>query len=85
LRLSAEVIVSLRTLGFKTVGELTATPRAPLALRFGPEICRRLDQMFGRVAEPIDPIRTPYIIEVHRAFAEPIGAAETIEKYVSRL
>ncbi|UWU29151.1 DNA polymerase Y family protein [Rhizobium sp. WSM1274] len=85
LRLSAEAIVSLRTLGFKTVGELAATPRAPLALRFGPEIGRRLDQMFGRVAEPIDPIRCPEIIEVHRAFAEPIGAAETIAKYVSRL
>ncbi len=85
LRLSAETIVSLRTLGFKTVGELAATPRAPLSLRFGPEIGRRLDQMFGRVAEPIDPIRCPEIIEVHRAFAEPIGAAETIAKYVSRL
>ncbi|TAV50195.1 DNA polymerase Y family protein [Rhizobium leguminosarum] len=85
LRLSAEMIVSLCTLGFKTVGELAATPRAPLSLRFGPEIGRRLDQMFGRVAEPIDPIRSPEIIEVHCAFAEPIAAAETIAKYVSRL
>ncbi|MGO7847580.1 DNA polymerase Y family protein [Rhizobium ruizarguesonis] len=85
LRLSAETRVSLRTLGFNTVGELAATPRAPLSLRFGPEIGRRLDQMFGRVAEPIDPIRSSEIIEVHRAFAEPIGAAEIIAKYVSRL
>ncbi|UIK00384.1 DNA polymerase Y family protein [Rhizobium leguminosarum] len=85
LRLRAETIVGLRTLGFKTVGELAATPRAPLSLRFGPEIGRRLDQMFGRVAEPIDPIRCPEIIEVYRSFAEPIGAAETIGKYISRL
>jgi protein ImuB len=85
LRLNAETATSLRTLGFKTIGELAATPRAPLALRFGPEIGRRLDQMFGLVAEPIDPIRSPDIIEVHRAFAEPIGAAETIAKYISRL
>ncbi|WP_064828023.1 Y-family DNA polymerase [Rhizobium phaseoli] len=85
LRISSETVVSLRTLGFQTVGELAATPRAPLALRFGPEIGRRLDQMFGRIAEPIDPIRCPEIIEVHRAFAEPIGAAETIGKYISRL
>lgn len=85
LRLSSETVVSLRTLGFQTVGELAATPRAPLALRFGPEIGRRVDQMMGRVAEPIDPIRCPEIIEVHRAFAEPIGAAETIGKYISRL
>ncbi|PDT15416.1 nucleotidyltransferase [Rhizobium sp. J15] len=85
LRLSAETVISLRTLGFQTVGELAATPRAPLSLRFGPEIGRRLDQMFGRVAEPIDPIRCPEIVEVDRAFAEPIGAAETIGKYISLL
>ncbi|MDK4728752.1 Y-family DNA polymerase [Rhizobium phaseoli] len=84
LRISSETVISLRTLGFQTVGELAATPRAPLALRFGPEIGRRVDQMFGRVAEPIDPIRCPEIIEVHRAFAEPIAAAETIGKYISR-
>ncbi|MBB3747199.1 protein ImuB [Rhizobium sp. BK591] len=85
LRLSAEIVASLRTLGFKTIGELSATPRAPLALRFGPEIGRRLDQMFGQKSEPIDPIRAPDWIEVVRAFAEPIGAAETIDKYVGRL
>ncbi|WP_454858409.1 Y-family DNA polymerase [Rhizobium binxianense] len=85
LRLPAEIVASLRTLGFATVGELAATPRAPLVLRFGPEITRRLDQMYGRLAEPIEPIRPAELVEVHRSFAEPIGAAETIEKYITRL
>ncbi|KQV29357.1 nucleotidyltransferase [Rhizobium sp. Root1203] len=85
LRLPDKVVGDLRTLGFKTVGELANTPRAPLTLRFGPEIGRRLDQMFGRMPEPIDPIRTDELIEVSRSFAEPIGAAETINKYVGRL
>ncbi|NKJ73382.1 DNA polymerase Y family protein [Rhizobium leguminosarum bv. viciae] len=85
LRLSEKVVGDLRTLGFRTIGELANTARAPLALRFGPEIGRRLDQMFGRVSEPIDPIRSPELIEVSRSFAEPIGAAETINKYVGRL
>ncbi|EJC83338.1 nucleotidyltransferase/DNA polymerase involved in DNA repair [Rhizobium leguminosarum bv. trifolii WSM2297] len=85
LRLPAEIVASLRILGFATVGDLAATPRAPLTLRFGPEVGRRLDQMFGRLAEPIDPIRTADLIEVQKSFAEPIGAPETIEKYVSRL
>ncbi|MCZ4088672.1 Y-family DNA polymerase [Sinorhizobium psoraleae] len=85
LRLPAETVASLRTLGFATVGDLAATPRAPLTLRFGPEVGRRLDQMFGRVAEPIDPIRPVDLVEVQKSFAEPIGAPETIEKYVSRL
>ncbi|ANL38265.1 DNA-repair protein ImuB 3 (plasmid) [Rhizobium phaseoli] len=85
LRLPAEIVGSLRTLGFATVSDLAVTPRAPLTLRFGPEIGRRLDQMFGRLAEPIDPIRPADIVEVQKSFAEPIGAPETIEKYVSRL
>jgi len=85
LRLSPKIVGDLHTLGFKTIGELSATPRAPLALRFGPEIGRRLDQMFGRIREPIDPIRTPDLIEVSRVFGEPIGAAETIDKYVGYL
>ncbi|MDH6270195.1 protein ImuB [Rhizobium leguminosarum] len=85
LRLPEKIVGDLRTLGFKTIGELANTPRAPLTLRFGPEIGRRLDQMFGRTPEPIDPIRTAELVEVSRAFAEPIGAAETINKYVARL
>lgn len=85
LRLPEKIVGDLRTLGFKTVGELANTPRAPLTLRFGPEVGRRLDQMFGRTPEPIDPIRTAELVEVSRVFAEPIGAAETINKYVARL
>lgn len=85
LRLPDKIVGDLRTLGFKNIGELENTPRAPLTLRFGPEVGRRIDQMFGRTPEPIDPIRTADIVEVSRAFAEPIGAAETINKYVSRL
>lgn len=85
LRLPEKIVSDLRTLGFRTIGELSVTPRAPLTLRFGPEVGRRLDQMFGRVFEPIDPIRSPELVEVCRAFAEPIGAAETINKYVGRL
>ncbi|TCM76728.1 protein ImuB [Rhizobium sp. BK068] len=85
LRLPAEIVASLHTLGFATVSDLAATPRPPLTLRFGPEIGRRLDQMFGRLAEPIDPIRPADLVEEHKSFAEPIGARETIEKYVSRL
>ncbi|TAV10207.1 DNA polymerase Y family protein [Rhizobium leguminosarum] len=85
LRLPEKIVGDLRTLGFKTIGELANTPRAPLTLRFGPEVGRRLDQMFGRTPEPIDPIRTAELVEVSRAFAEPIGAAETINKYAARL
>ncbi len=85
LRLPSVIVGDLRVLGFKTIGQLSDTPRAPLALRFGPEIGKRLDQAFGRVAEPIEPLHTPDLSQVKKSFADPISAAETIAKYVRRL
>ena len=85
LRLPKTMVEDLSILGFERIGELAATPRAPLALRFGPELGRRLDQAMGLLSEPIDPIRPPDLIEVRRVFAEPIGAAETIARYTGKL
>lgn len=85
LRLPPLMTDSLRVLGFDTIGDLLAQPRAPLALRFGPELGRRLDQATGQLAEPIKPVRPAALIEVRRAFAEPIGAAETIARYIGKL
>jgi protein ImuB len=85
LRLAPDIVAGLRALGFSTTADLLAQPRAPLILRFGPELNRRLDQALGMVREPIEPIRPPDIIEVRRAFAEPIGAAETIARYIGKL
>ncbi len=85
LRLDSGTVTGLHTLGFETVGELLAQPRAPLTLRFGPELGRRLDQALGLVSEPVDPVRSPELVEVRKAFAEPIGAAETIARYIARL
>lgn len=85
LRLEPETVASLRTLGFERVGDVLDQPRAPLTQRFGPELGRRLDQALGAVAEPVDPIRLPELVEVRRIFGEPIGAAETIARYTGRL
>ncbi len=85
LRIAPSVAADLHTLGFRTVGDLLAQPRAPLTLRFGPEIGRRIDQALGEASEPIEPVRSADLIEVRRAFAEPIGAAETIARYVGKL
>ncbi|MBD9573022.1 Y-family DNA polymerase [Ensifer adhaerens] len=85
LRLDPAILHGLRVLGFNTIGEVAGVPRAPLALRFGPELGRRIDQAMGEVAEPIDPVRTPELIEVRRSFGEPIAAAETIARYAAKL
>jgi protein ImuB len=85
LRLDAGIVEALRILGFERIGELAATPRAPLTLRFGPEIGRRIEQAIGQLAEPIDPIRPDDLVSVRRSFAEAISAAETIARYISKL
>jgi protein ImuB len=85
LRLAPTLVDGLRVLGFERIGDLLAQPRAPLALRFGPELGRRLDQATGRIFEPIEPARPDTIVEVRRVFAEPIGAAETIARYIGKL
>ncbi|WP_354198327.1 Y-family DNA polymerase [Aquamicrobium terrae] len=85
LRLEAETVAGLHTLGFESVGDLIDQPRAPLALRFGPEIGRRLDQALGHIGEPVDPVRSPELVEVRRVFGEPIGAAETMARYTGKL
>jgi protein ImuB len=85
LRLPADLVEELLLLGIETIGELAAKPRAPLARRYGPQLFRRVDQAFGRLAEPIQPVDCPELIVVSRIFAEPIGAPETLEKYTRRL
>lgn len=85
LRLPPATINTLMTLGFETIGDLAEKPRAPLALRFGPELNRRIDQVFGQIAEPITPVLPANLVSVRRVFGEPIGAPETIARYVGKL
>ncbi len=85
LRLPVEIIAALKQLGFERIAELEATPRAPLALRFGSAIGQRLDQAFGRANEPFDPVISPELIQARRNFAEPIAARETLIRYIGKL
>jgi protein ImuB len=79
------MVRALRVLGFERISELAEKPRAPLTLRFGQELGRRLDQATGGLSEPIVPVRPSDLVEVRRGFAEPIGAAETIARYIGKL
>ena len=85
LRLDAGIVSGLSVLGFDRIGDLLDQPRAPLTLRFGPELWRRIDQALGKVAEPIEPMRPAEIVEVRRVFGEPIGAPDTIVRYTGAL
>jgi protein ImuB len=85
LRLPPAMSAELRVLGFDRIRDLLAQPRGPLTLRFGPELGRRIDQALGETAEPIETVRSPDLVEVRRSFGEPIGAAETIARYIGKL
>ncbi|MCM2440511.1 DNA polymerase Y family protein [Agrobacterium vitis] len=85
LRVARETVEGLRVMGFTRIGEVAAQPRAPLTLRFGPELGRRIDQAFGILNEPILRVQSPDLTEVQRIFAEPIAAAETIARYIGKL
>ena len=85
LRLDPECAERLRRLGFGRIADLMAVPRAPLALRFGPEPGRRLDQALGPLAEPLTPFRPPELLHVRQTFTEPIGAPETLARRIAML
>jgi protein ImuB len=85
LRLPVDLVETLGRMGFETILDLERQPRGPLTLRFGPDVGRRLDQAFGRVFEPIVPVIEAEQPRAERIFAEPIGAAETLERYAAQL
>jgi protein ImuB len=85
LRLPAPMVDALNRLGFERISDLLDQPRAPLTLRFGPELWRRIDQALGHLSEPIEAHRPPDTPQAHQAFAEPIGTAEAIAQTIAAL
>ena len=69
LRLSPEIGLNLRMWGSEKYTTYTDDhKRQDLLVRFGEELLRRLDQMFGRVSELIQPFRIKEALAVHRTF-----------------
>lgn len=85
LRLPWEIVDGLNKLGLRRIGDLAEAPRAPLTRRFGPELQLRLDQAFGRVAEPVAAIVPPNMPEAARDFSEPLTAPEALANHIGQL
>ena len=85
LRLEGETIAGLTRLGFDGIDQLLDAPRAPLTLRFGREVIRRIDQGLGRVSEPIEPIAPPDMVAARLAFPEPLLTSEALSGVIARL
>jgi len=82
LRLADGLRAGLEAVGLRTVGDVMATPRAPLVRRFGRETIVRLDQALGHVSEPISPRLPVPPLSVERRLAEPIVLMEDVERLV---
>jgi hypothetical protein len=59
LRLPRDTVGGLSRLGFGRIEQLMTAYRAPIVLRFGGAVHRRLDQALGRGFEPIEPVVPP--------------------------
>ncbi len=85
LRLPGESVAALRRLGFERIAQLAAAPRAPLVRRFGPALIQRLDQAYGRVPEPLQPLLPEAAFSHRLAFVEPLLTAEAFTAVIARL
>jgi protein ImuB len=79
LRLDEGLLLALRRLGFRRVGQLASLPRAALATRFGPSLAARLDRLLGEgEEEEFVPLRETRAFTARVGWPEPIGRAEDI-------
>lgn len=91
LRLDPPTQLVLRRLGLKRVGELSGVARDALARRFrdirapsaNPLV--RLDQLVGRVPEPLLPVLPAPMPAVQRRLAEPIRHRDLLDRVVEDL
>lgn len=85
LRLPEETTASLRRLGFDSIEQLVAAPRASLVRRFGPMVVLRLDQLLGLIFEPIKPIIPRGMLQRRLTFIEPLLTAEALSTVIAGL
>jgi protein ImuB len=85
LRLPEDTVEALCRVGLRSIGEVMRMPRAPLVMRYGEAVARRLDQLQGREAQPITPRASPPEWSCRAAFLEPISRREDLEIATARL
>ena len=85
LRLDEDTVTALQRSGLRTIGQLAATGRAPLARRFGAALLMRLDQALGAQPEDISPLRDPPHYGVRITLPEPIGLYDDLMAGIGRL
>lgn len=79
LRLPEKVLATLDELCLNRIEQLLELPRTSLPSRFGPDLCRRLDQATGELVEQIEPLRPPEPLETRTEFEEPTADRRALE------
>jgi protein ImuB len=85
LRVDPEIHLALRRAGLKTIGDLAARPRAPLAARFGTPVPHLLARLLGEQDVHIVPRRAVSPVVVEQRFAEPIARTEDMLSTIADL
>lgn len=85
LRLSPEQVAGLAQAGLRTIGQLLALPRAGLALRFGPQLLQRRDQLLGDLDERLAPLADEQPVMASCSWPEPIAGPEALAGMVKYL
>ena len=85
LRLPSTIVDTLYQLGIETIGQLQRLSRSDLAMRFGDVIHRRLDQMIGKIEEPVIARSKPPEFIAEQLLEYPTNHRETIEVIITRL
>lgn len=85
LRLDEDTANGLKRMGLRSVGQLSGTPRAPLARRFGPGLLMRLDQALGHLPEQISPEADPPHYSASLTLPDPIGLESDVMAAAERL
>lgn len=85
LRVDPGIAAELRRFGLKRVGQLLVAPRAPLVLRFGDDLIRRLDQALGHAAEPIAAVTPKDAPRCRAQFLDPVITSDGLAHATGRL
>ena len=85
LDLGADTHLALTRAGLRTIGDLSARPRAPLAARFGRELPVRLARLLGEEDRRVAPHRAPPAVWAEQRFAEPMATVTPLLEVIERL
>jgi protein ImuB len=85
LGIEPSTVVALARAGLRSIGDLAARPRAPLAARFGDGLIARLERTLGAQNAPISPRRVLAACQCERAFSDPVVRLEDVTETVRRL